>query len=58
MLYSFKGDLDGGNPVRALIALRGALYGTTFDMAQVQGFGTVFKVSTSGKEHVIYAFQR
>ncbi len=57
VLYSFKGDPDGGNPVAALIALRGALYGTTFEGGAGAGFGTVFKVSTSGKEHVIYAFQ-
>jgi uncharacterized repeat protein (TIGR03803 family) len=57
VLYSFKGAPDGGNPVAALIALRGALYGTTFEGGAGAGFGTVFKVSTSGKEHVIYAFQ-
>jgi uncharacterized repeat protein (TIGR03803 family) len=57
VVYSFKGDPDASNPVAALIALRGALYGTTFEGGAGAGFGTVFKVSTSGKEHVIYAFQ-
>jgi uncharacterized repeat protein (TIGR03803 family) len=57
VLYSFKGDPDGGNPTAALVVVRGALYGTTFEGGAGAGFGTVFKVSTSGKEHVIYAFQ-
>jgi uncharacterized repeat protein (TIGR03803 family) len=57
VLYSFKGDPDGGNPTAALVAVGGALYGTTFEGGAGAGFGTVFKVSTSGKERVIYAFQ-
>jgi uncharacterized repeat protein (TIGR03803 family) len=57
VLYSFKGTPDASNPVAALIALRGALYGTTFEGGAGAGFGTVFKVSTSGKERVVYAFQ-
>jgi uncharacterized repeat protein (TIGR03803 family) len=57
VLYSFKGAPDGGNPTAALVAVGGALYGTTFEGGADAGFGTVFKVSTSGKERVIYAFQ-
>ncbi len=57
VIYSFKGAPDGSNPTTALVAVRGALYGTTFEGGAGAGFGTVFKVSTSGKEHVIYAFQ-
>jgi uncharacterized repeat protein (TIGR03803 family) len=57
VLYSFKGAPDGSNPVAALVAVHGALYGTTFEGGSGAGFGTVFKVTTSGKEHVIYAFQ-
>ncbi len=56
-LYSFKGDPDGGNPTAALVAVGNALYGTTFEGGAGAGFGTVFKLSTSGKERVIYAFQ-
>ena len=57
VLYSFKGAPDGSNPTAALVAVHGALYGTTFEGGSGAGFGTLFKVSTSGKEHVIYAFQ-
>jgi uncharacterized repeat protein (TIGR03803 family) len=57
VLYSFKGTPDASNPTAALVAVHGALYGTSFEGGAGAGFGTVFKVSTSGKEHVIYAFQ-
>jgi uncharacterized repeat protein (TIGR03803 family) len=56
LLYSFTGGADGGNPYTGLIVLNGALYGTTFEGGAAPGFGTVFTVSTSGQERVIYSF--
>lgn len=64
VLYRFKGGTDGANPYASLVAVNGELYGTTNDGggagceagAQV-GCGTVFAVSTSGKERVLYRFK-
>ncbi len=60
-LYSFKGPPDGANPVAALIFVKGALYGTTASGGSgcnsSGGCGTVFKVTTSGKESVLYRFK-
>jgi uncharacterized repeat protein (TIGR03803 family) len=56
-LYSFKGGGDGGYPYAGLTALNGTLYGTTYGGGGSGGWGTVFKVSTSGKERVIYRFK-
>jgi uncharacterized repeat protein (TIGR03803 family) len=64
VLYNFKGMRDGKYPVAPLIALNGTLYGTTFQGGGgsgtcfgFDGCGTVFKVSTSGKEQVVYRFK-
>jgi len=59
--YSFKGGSDGGNPQAGLIAVGGKLYGTTQDGGVKSGYceigcGTVFEVSTSGAESVLYRF--
>jgi uncharacterized repeat protein (TIGR03803 family) len=57
VLYSFKGSPDASNPTAGLTALNGSLYGTTFEGGSGgAGFGTVFEVSTSGTERVIYSF--
>ena len=60
MLYRFTGGLDGANPAAGLIAdAAGNLYGTT---QRGGGFnscsdcGTVFKVTPSGTETVLYRF--
>ena len=57
VLHSFAGfPGDGANPSAALIMdKRGNLYGTT-ETGGASGFGTVFKLSTSGKETVLYNF--
>jgi uncharacterized repeat protein (TIGR03803 family) len=58
VLYSFKGGTaDGSYPVTSLTAVNGALYGITTAGGASGGFGTVFKVSTSGAERVIYNFK-
>jgi uncharacterized repeat protein (TIGR03803 family) len=56
VLYSFKGGSDGANPFAALIAdAAGNLYGTTF-FGGASGKGTVFKLTPSGAESVLYSF--
>ena len=67
-LYSFKGTPDGASPLAGLTALNGVLYGTTLQGSVnycsascgsnfcYLGCGTVYKVSASGAEHVIYNF--
>jgi uncharacterized repeat protein (TIGR03803 family) len=54
-LYSFQGVPDGAVPAAGLIAVNGTLYGTTEVGGKGNG-GSVFTVSTTGKEHVIYDF--
>lgn len=56
VLYSFKGAAygDGSSPRAGLTAVGGELYGTTF--YDGSGAGTVFKLTLSGKERVIYRF--
>jgi uncharacterized repeat protein (TIGR03803 family) len=54
VVHSFGNTPDGAYPYDGLIALHGALYGTTY--AGGLNYGTVFKMSTSGKVHVIYSF--
>jgi uncharacterized repeat protein (TIGR03803 family) len=60
--YSFKGSPDGANPNGGLLDLNGTLYGMTASggtgcSASGNGCGTVFTISTSGTERVIYSFQ-
>jgi uncharacterized repeat protein (TIGR03803 family) len=61
---NFKSGSDGTNPTGNLIVLHGALYGTTSggrgggaDGASGPGCGTVFKISPSGKERILYSFK-
>jgi len=63
VIYSFKGTPDGEGPHAGLTALNGALYGTTEfggttcpDYGSL-GCGTVFKVTSSGIESVLYSFK-
>ncbi|MGA8324791.1 MAG: choice-of-anchor tandem repeat GloVer-containing protein [Candidatus Cybelea sp.] len=59
VLYRFKGDKDGADPVASLIALNGKLYGTTASGGErnyQDGYGTVFEVSTSGHERLLHTF--
>jgi uncharacterized repeat protein (TIGR03803 family) len=57
VLYSFAGPpKDGAEPYfESLIDVGGALYGTTLDGGDAN-VGTVFKITTSGKETVLHNF--
>ena len=57
VLHSFqKGKGDGQSPRGALVAVGGTLYGTTLG-GGASGKGTVFAISPSGTENVIYSFK-
>ena len=68
VLYNFNGVPDGENPEGALVNVGGALYGTTALGGTGTGCnrcgsngrtcGTVFDVSTSGKERLLHRFRR
>jgi len=56
ILYSFTGGADGGHPAAGLVMDRaGNLYGTG-QTGGANGQGTVFKVSPSGAETLLYTF--
>jgi uncharacterized repeat protein (TIGR03803 family) len=63
-LYRFAGGSDGSRPTGGLIDVNGTLYGTTRKGggslcalgSSYVGCGTVFSISTSGKEKVLYRF--
>jgi uncharacterized repeat protein (TIGR03803 family) len=56
VLYTFKGQADGGTPVAALIwDTHGDLYGTT-ENAGTYGWGVVFKLDATGTETVLHEF--
>lgn len=61
VLYSFKGGTDGDRPWGGMIYLNGNLYGTTVSggtgCGSGPGCGTVYSISTSGKEKVLYRFK-
>jgi len=57
-LHSFTGGTDGGYPLAGLLlgpGKSGNLYGTTYQGGS-DGFGTVFKVTSSGTETVLHSF--
>ncbi len=55
-LHSFAGaPRDGAEPYAGLVALDGELYGTTMSGGK-SGVGTIYKMSASGVEHVMYSF--
>jgi uncharacterized repeat protein (TIGR03803 family) len=61
VLYSFGGGTDGADPYAGLVDVNGTLYGTTnggggTSCGGTVGCGTVFSVTTSGIEKVIYRF--
>ncbi len=57
--FGYDGDEqypnDGANPVASLIDVKGKLYGTTYN-GGFSGSGTVFRISTRGKEKVLHSF--
>jgi uncharacterized repeat protein (TIGR03803 family) len=56
VLYSFTGGSDGWNPFGGLVMdAKGNLYGTTWG-GGAYGYGTVFKLDSSGKETVLHSF--
>jgi|HubBroStandDraft_4_1064222.scaffolds.fasta_scaffold20643_3 uncharacterized repeat protein (TIGR03803 family) len=58
VLYTFTGGADGGEPPfagKVIQDAKGNLYGTTL-FGGAYGDGTVFKVSRTGKETVLYSF--
>ncbi len=56
VLHSFTGTgLDGGGPSGLVRDAQGNLYGTTSG-GGTSGWGTVFKVDTTGHETVLYSF--
>ncbi len=64
VLYRFHGGSDGADPQSGLLDVNGTLYGTTYSGGggtgcynPRRGCGTVYSVSTSGKENVLYAFK-
>lgn len=57
VVYRFAGSPDGEAPHAALTDVSGALYGTTYAGGKFfAGDGTVFRVTTSGKEKVLHSF--
>jgi uncharacterized repeat protein (TIGR03803 family) len=65
VLHSFGGSEDGVLPYGGLLDVKGRLYGTTSNggsvacgvrYGDVHGCGTVFKITTSGKETVLHSF--
>jgi uncharacterized repeat protein (TIGR03803 family) len=63
VLYNFAGprDGDGSQPIAGLTNVGGTLYGTTYDGGggycyYDSGCGTLFSVTTSGTERVLYRF--
>jgi uncharacterized repeat protein (TIGR03803 family) len=60
VLHVFQGGSDGDAPLSGLIDVKGMLYGTTFDgganRCSGDGCGTVYRISTTGAEKVLYSF--
>jgi uncharacterized repeat protein (TIGR03803 family) len=56
-IYKFKGTKrsDGENPYAGLVELNGMLYGTT-EYGGANNTGTIFSITATGGERVIYSF--
>jgi uncharacterized repeat protein (TIGR03803 family) len=57
VLYSFGRGSDGAYPMATLLNVNGTLYGTTGFGGAGNAFGTVFSITLSGHETVLYSFQ-
>jgi uncharacterized repeat protein (TIGR03803 family) len=55
VLYSFKGGLDGANPYSSVVRAGTTIFGTTYNGGAF-GYGTVFKLTSAGKEAVLHSF--
>jgi uncharacterized repeat protein (TIGR03803 family) len=56
VLYSFAGGADGSYPLGSVVAVRGTLFGTTYEGGQ-DGLGTVFELGIKdGKEQILHSF--
>jgi uncharacterized repeat protein (TIGR03803 family) len=59
-LYSFSAEPDGGSPA-GLTDMNGVFYGSTASGGvngnEIGGYGTIFEMSASGTERVLYSFQ-
>ncbi len=56
VLYNFKPAPDGGTPYGSLLNVNGTFYGTTYGGGVSSG-GTVFKLTASDNESVLYSFK-
>lgn len=54
-IYIFGGQPDGGQPWGPLVAYKGLLYGTTMTGGE-NNLGSVFSITPSGSEKVLYSF--
>jgi uncharacterized repeat protein (TIGR03803 family) len=57
ILHRFGGANDGFFPRAGLTDVDGVLYGTTLEGGANRNKGTVFKITTSGAESVLYGFK-
>jgi uncharacterized repeat protein (TIGR03803 family) len=61
VLYSFAGGSDAASPEAGLTLLNGKLYGATLYGGGTgcggAGCGTVFEITTTGQERVVYSFK-
>lgn len=62
VLYSFAGGSGASHPSHSLLYFNGTLYGTTNSggsrcTTSSGGCGTIYSVTTSGQENVLYAFK-
>lgn len=55
-LYAFKGSPDGNDPEGNLLLVDGVFYGTTAGGGSTSSGGTVFRITSSGREKVLYSF--
>lgn len=56
VLHVFRGHRDGSNPVADLLNVKSVLYGTTYRGGSANKDGTVFSITPTGTEKVLYRF--
>ncbi len=57
VLHRFYDRGDGVFPIAGLTNVNGVLYGTTSNGGDANGDGTIFKITTSGAESLVYKFR-